>query len=109
MVQGDHFGGKSIPLGAYVHVKPSPTRDETHKFAPRSMKVVFAGYELNSGVRWSGEMLVWQFDKFLDADLTEGMTHTVEGAVPRIDRKKSRKGLALVIRLGMLMQPLKGM
>ena len=69
-MHGDHFGGKSIPLGAYVHFKTSPTRDDTHKFAPRSMRGVFAGFELWSGMRWSGKMLVWELDKFLDADLT---------------------------------------
>ena len=31
---------------------------------------VFAGYELESGMRWSGKMLVWEVDKFLDANLT---------------------------------------
>ena len=71
-LHGDHFSGESIPLGAYVHFKQSPTRDDTHKFAPRSMRGVFAGYELESGMRWSGKMLVWELDKFLDADLTMG-------------------------------------
>ena len=55
-MHGDHFGGKSIPLGAYVHFKPSFTRDDTDKFAPRSVRGVFAGYELESGMRWSGKM-----------------------------------------------------
>ena len=54
---GDHLGGKRIPLGAYVHFSP------THKIAPRSMRGVFAGYE--SGMRWSGKMLVWDLEKFL--------------------------------------------
>ena len=68
-MHGDHFGGKSIPLGAYVHFKPFFTRDDTHKL---SMRGVFAGCELESGMRWSGKMLVWELDKFLDADLTMG-------------------------------------
>ena len=59
-MHGDHCCGKSIPLGAYVHFKPSPTRDDTHKFAPRSMRGVF-----ESGMRRSGKMLVWELDKFL--------------------------------------------
>ena len=71
-MHGDHFNGKQIPLGAYVRFKPSPTRDDTHKFAPRSMRGVFAGYELESGMRRSGKMLVWELDKFLDADLNVG-------------------------------------
>ena len=35
-----------------------------HKFAPRSVRGVFAGYELESGMRWGGKMLVWELDKF---------------------------------------------
>ena len=58
-----HLGGQSIPLGAYVHFKPSPTRDDTHKFAPRSMRGVIAGCELESGMRWSGKQIA-------------GITHT---------------------------------
>ena len=71
-MHGDHFSGKSIPLGAYVHFNPSPTRDDTHKFTPRSMRGVFAGYELDSAMRWSGKMLVWELDKFFNAELTMG-------------------------------------
>ena len=36
-------------------------------------------------------------------------TRMVEQGVPRIDRRKSRKGLVSKIRLGMLMQPSKEM
>ena len=53
-------GGKSIPLGAYAHVKPSPRRDDTHKFAPRSMRNVFVGYARAECCK----MLVWELDKF---------------------------------------------
>ena len=66
-MHGDHSGGKRIPLGAYVHFNPSLTRDDTHKFVPRSMRGLFSGYELESGMRWR-----WKLDKFLDADLTMG-------------------------------------
>ena len=62
-MHGNHFGGKSIRLGAYIHFKPSPTRDDTRKSVPRSMRG-------ESGMRWSGKMLVWELDKFLDAELT---------------------------------------
>ena len=36
------------------------------------MRGVFAGYELESGMRWGGKMLAWELGKFLDAELTMG-------------------------------------
>ena len=48
---GEEFNGPKIPFGALVDFMPSPTRDDTHKFAPRSKRGVFAGYVINSSTQ----------------------------------------------------------
>ena len=54
------FKGKMIPFGAKVHFKPSEARkaEAPSKFSPS----VFAGYVLNSGLKWGRKMLVWSLE-----------------------------------------------
>ncbi|CAJ1370505.1 unnamed protein product [Effrenium voratum] len=63
------FDGPLIPFGALVDFKLSAARDTTHKFAPRAMRGVFAGYSIGSGVEWRRKMLVWPLEAFICADL----------------------------------------
>ena len=58
------FKGKMIPFGAKVHFKPSEARkaEAPSKFSPRGIAGVFAGYVLNSGMKWGRKMLVWSLE-----------------------------------------------
>ena len=58
------FRGKMIPFGAKVHFKPSEARksEAPAKFSPRGIAGVFAGYVLNSGMKWGRKMLVWSLE-----------------------------------------------
>ena len=58
------FKGKMIPFGAKVNFKPSEARksEAPSKFSPRSSPGIFAGYELNSGMKWGRKMLVWSLE-----------------------------------------------
>ena len=60
----EKFNGKMIPFGAKVHFKPSEARksEAPSKFSPRGIAGVFAGYVLNSGLKWGRKMLVWSLD-----------------------------------------------
>lgn len=48
------FKGKMIPFGAQVNFKPSEARksEAPSKFSPRAIFGIFAGYEMNSGMKW---------------------------------------------------------
>ena len=58
------FKGKMIPFGAKVNFKPSEARksEAPSKFSPRSIPGVFAGYEVNTGMKWGRKMLVWSLE-----------------------------------------------
>ena len=43
-MHGD-FEGPQLPLREHVHLRPLPSRDDTRKFAPRSVTGVFAVYD----------------------------------------------------------------
>ena len=50
-----------IPFGAKVNFKPSDARkhEAPSKFSPRSIPGIFAGYEIDTGMKWSRKMRVW--------------------------------------------------
>ena len=60
----EKFKGKMIPFGAKVNFKPSEARksEAPSKFSPRSIPGVFAGYEVNIGMKWGRKMLVWSLE-----------------------------------------------
>ena len=60
----EKFRGKMIPFGAKVYFKPSDARkaEAPSKFSPRGIAGVFAGYVLNSGMKWGRKMLVWSLE-----------------------------------------------
>ena len=55
------FKGKMIPFGAKVDFKPSEARksEAPSKFSPRSIPGIFAGYEIDTGMKWGRKMRVW--------------------------------------------------
>eukprot|EP00435_Cladocopium_sp_Y103_P031652 s4552_g8.t1 len=60
-LHGEEFKGKMIPFGALVFFKPSGARavEQKHKFDPKGIPGVFAGYELAPGLHWSRKYRVW--------------------------------------------------
>eukprot|EP00435_Cladocopium_sp_Y103_P005290 s7878_g1.t1 len=60
-LHGEEFKGKMIPFGALVFFKPSGARavEQKHKFDPKGIPGVFAGYELGPGLHWSRKYRVW--------------------------------------------------
>ena len=67
----DPFAGEQVPFGALVFFKPSPTRENpfSDKFDPKAVPGIFAGYELNAGMRWSRKYAVWALMDFVTASL----------------------------------------
>ena len=56
---GEKFNGPTIPFGAAVLHKPAETAtSQNPKFGPRMKPGIFVGYFLNSGGKWSGDLLV---------------------------------------------------
>ena len=76
---GDDFKGKAIPFGAKVFFKPTDTRDKTynHKFDPKGIPGVFAGYVVTTGQNWSRKYRVWDMKEFANVNLS------MDAAVPR--------------------------
>ena len=76
---GDDFKGKAIPFGAKVFFKPMDTRDKTysHKFDPKGIPGVFAGYVVTTGQSWSRKYRVWDMKEFANVNLS------MDAAVPR--------------------------
>ena len=74
---GDDFKGKAIPFGAKVFFKPTDTREKTygHKFDPKGIPGVFAGYVVTTGQSWSRR--VWDMKEFANVNLS------MDAAVPR--------------------------
>ncbi|MFM7985090.1 MAG: hypothetical protein ACKPKO_37810, partial [Candidatus Fonsibacter sp.] len=71
MTHGEPFYGKLIPFGAKVIFQPSDTKsDTTSNMEPTSLTRVFAGYEIMSGYRWSGNYVVWTLNEFVHTDLS---------------------------------------
>eukprot|EP00435_Cladocopium_sp_Y103_P064054 s683_g25.t1 len=60
-LHGEEFKGKMIPFGALVFFKPSGARavEQKHKFDPKGIPGIFAGYELGPGLHWSRKYRVW--------------------------------------------------
>ena len=50
-LHGAEFKGKKIPFGALVYFNPSGARvnEQAHKFDPKGIPGVFAGYEIAPG------------------------------------------------------------
>eukprot|EP00439_Symbiodinium_sp_Y106_P063432 s3839_g9.t2 len=73
---GDDFKGKAIPFGAKVFFKPTDTRDKTcsHKFDPKGIPGVFAGYVVTTGQSWSRKYRVKEF---------ANVNLSMDAAVPR--------------------------
>eukprot|EP00435_Cladocopium_sp_Y103_P020509 s934_g5.t1 len=61
-LHGEDFKGKMIPFGAWVFFKPSGARavEQKHKFDPKGIPGIFAGYELAPGLHWSRKYRVAQ-------------------------------------------------
>ena len=76
---GDDFKGKAIPFGSKVFFKPTDTRDKTynHKFDPKGIPGIFAGYVVTTGQNWSRKYRVWDMKEFANVNLSMG------AAVPR--------------------------
>ena len=76
---GDDFKGKAIPFGANVFFKPTDTREKTygHKFDPKGIPGVFAGYVVTTGQSWSRKYRVWDMQEFANVNLS------MDAAVPR--------------------------
>ena len=65
------FPGMVIPLGAKVFFKPSDARerDQDHKFDPKSIPGIFAGYVMGTGMNWSRKYKVWAISDFAQQNL----------------------------------------
>ena len=76
---GEEFKGKAIPFGAKVYFKPTDTREKTysHKFDPKGIPGVFAGYVVTVGQGWSRKYRVWDMKEFANVNLS------MDAAVPR--------------------------
>ena len=76
---GDDFKGKAIPFGSKVCFKPTDTRDKTydHKFYPKGIPGIFAGYVVTTGQNWSRKYRVWDMKEFANVNLS------MDAAVPR--------------------------
>ena len=64
---GHKFKGFLLPFGCKVSYKPSGPDDDTHKFGPRTKTGIFCGYHIHNGGKWSGDYLVWEAEKMLQA------------------------------------------
>ena len=73
--------GKQYHLvqSAKVFFKPTDTRDKTysHKFDPKGIPGVFAGYVVTTGQNWSRKYRVWDRKEFASVNLS------MDAAVPR--------------------------
>ena len=60
-LHGAEFKGEKIPFGALVYFKPSGARanEQAHKFDPKGIPGVFAGYEIAPGVNWRRQYMAW--------------------------------------------------
>ena len=60
-LHGAEFKGDKIPFGALVYVKPRGARanEQAHKFDPKGIPGVFAGYEIAPGVNWRRQYMAW--------------------------------------------------
>ena len=60
-LHGAEFKGDKIPFGALVYFKPSGARanEQAHKFDPKGIPGVFAGYEIAPGVNWRRQYMAW--------------------------------------------------
>ena len=75
---GEEFPGKLVPFGAAVTFHPNERQGATyHKFDPRGVTGVFAGYEIVSGNRWGGHYYVWDLRDFVDKSLSKETPPTV--------------------------------
>ena len=76
---GDDFKGEAIPFGAKVFFEPTNTREKTngHKFGPKAIPGIFAGYVLTVGQNWSRKYRVWGMKEFANVNLS------MDAAVPR--------------------------
>ena len=76
---GEDFKGKAIPFGAKVYFKPTDTREKSysHKFDPKGIPGIFAGYTITVGQGWSRKYRVWDMKEFTNANLSN------DAAVPR--------------------------
>ena len=64
------IGDDAIPFGAKVFFKPTDTRDKTydHKFDPKGIPGIFAGYVVTTGQSWSRKYRVWDMKEFASMD-----------------------------------------
>ena len=60
-LHGAEFKGDKIPFGALVYFKPSGARanEQAHKFDPKGIPGLFAGYEIAPGVNWRRQYMAW--------------------------------------------------
>ena len=60
-LHGAEFKGDKIPFGALVYFKPSGARanEQAHKFDPKGIPGVFAGYEIARGINWRRQYMAW--------------------------------------------------
>ena len=60
-LHGAEFKGNKIPFGALVYFKPSGARanEQAHKFDPKGIPGIFAGYEIAPGVNWRRQYMAW--------------------------------------------------
>ena len=65
-MHGKEFQGNMIPYGAKVYFKPSGARgiEQDHKFDPKAIPGIFAGYNLGSGNHWQRQYKVWELADF---------------------------------------------
>ena len=77
---GEDFKGKAIPFGAKVYFKPTDTREKTysHKFDPKGIPGIFAGYVITVGQGWSRKYRVWDMKEFANANLSNDAAVTEE-------------------------------
>ena len=78
---GDDFKGKAIPFGAKCKgvLQTHGYQDKTysHKFDPKGIPGVFAGYVVTTGQNWSRKYRVWDRKEFASVNLS------MDAAVPR--------------------------
>ena len=85
---GDDWKGKAIPIGAKVFFSPTDTRDKTHdhKFDPKGIAGIFAGYVVTTGRSWSRKYRVWDMKELANVNLSMDAASPTEACSALPDR-----------------------
>ena len=58
------YSGPTIPFGAEIYYLPIAPKDKarTHQLGEEVLKGIFLGYETQAGMRWSGDLIIADWD-----------------------------------------------